>query len=212
MNMNSGYKFLIISGLLLALGTTGFALAGYLEQPGAWERQWFGWINHPQGWSLVDSFAILFRTPGTWLPIYALLLLWVFRSKVERPFNLILVLVVSVALSDQISSSLIKPLVQRDRPCRHPLTAAECQIRVTCGSGYGFVSSHAANHFALAWALGWALRARWGKAGLWIGSVWAGLVCIAQIRVGVHFPGDVLVGALIGLFCASVALLLRREG
>ena len=82
---------------------------------------------------------------------------------------------------------------------------------MTCGSGYGFASSHAANHFALAWALGWALRSRWGKAGLWIGSLWAGLVCIAQIRVGVHFPGDVLVGALIGLFCASVALLFRRE-
>ena len=209
--MNTYHKFLTVSGLALGLFMTGSFFSGAMVSPPAWERHWFGLVNHPQGFALLDSLALLFRTPGAWLPLYVFLLIWIFRSKIERPFNLLLILVVSVALSDQLSSSLIKPLVQRDRPCRHPLTASECQIRVTCGSGFGFVSSHAANHFALAWTLGLALRSRWGRAGLWIGSVWASLICLAQIRVGVHFPGDVLGGALVGLFCASVALLFRRE-
>lgn len=203
-------KSLIFSGLVLFGLLLVFDVSGYLVQPPAWEVQVFTYLNQMHLLPWVDSLAIVFRNPLTWVPVYLLLLVLIFRSSVPRKLNLVVVLVLSVVLSDQASSGLIKPLVRRDRPCRHASTAELCRTRVHCGSGFGFVSSHAANHFALAWALGLGLPTRWRKRVLVPALVWAGLIAMAQIRVGVHFPGDILVGAVLGIFCASLALLFRR--
>jgi undecaprenyl-diphosphatase len=204
-------KSLIYSGLALAVLLLIFYTAGYLLHPPVWEIRGFLYLNQMPWPTWVDRWAILMRNPLTWVPLYLLLLIVLFRSSVPRRLNLVGVLLLSVVLSDQASASIIKPLVGRDRPCRHAATAELCQTRVHCGSGFGFVSSHAANHFALAWALGLGLPARWRKMVIVPGLLWAGLIALAQVRVGVHFPGDILVGAVLGLFCASFALLFRKE-
>ncbi|MBK8556199.1 MAG: phosphatase PAP2 family protein [Lewinellaceae bacterium] len=69
--------------------------------------------------------------------------------------------------------------------------------RVSCGGGYSFTSSHAANHFAVAVFLAAVFGglSRWLRPGL---LLWAAVISFAQVYVGVHYPGDVLAGALLG--------------
>ncbi|MFZ1790805.1 MAG: phosphatase PAP2 family protein, partial [Saprospiraceae bacterium] len=99
--------------------------------------------------------------------------------------------------SDMVSSQLIKKTVKRLRPCRTELPLQVTQ-RAYCGSGYSFTSSHATNHFAI--AIFWFLVI--GKDWKYIKVpilLWAVIVCIAQVYVGVHFPSDVFVGSIIGM-------------
>lgn len=106
-------------------------------------------------------------------------------------------------MSDYISASLIKPIFIRLRPCNNPYIKDIVHLIVPCGSGYSFPSSHAANHFALGVfaAITFNKIAKW----VWIaGLLWAFSVAYAQVYVGVHFPGDVLAGAALGIIIALV--------
>ena len=91
----------------------------------------------------------------------------------------------------------MKPYFHRVRPCNNPYIAGIIHLLVPCGSGLSFPSSHASNHFALgvfsAMTLG--RRARW----VWTaGIAWAVVVSFSQVYVGVHYPLDVTVGAIVG--------------
>lgn len=113
-----------------------------------------------------------------------------------------LLLIPTIAFSDQLNSSFLKHLVDRPRPC-HVL--ADVHLLVTCGSGYSFPSSHAVNNFAGALVLSYFLP-RW----TWAFFAYAGLVAFSRIYVGVHYPSDVVAGAIVGLICASLVILLFR--
>ena len=67
-----------------------------------------------------------------------------------------------------------------------------------CGGMYGFVSSHAANTFGLAAFTAPLVRRRWYT---WLIFIWAAIVSYSRIYLGVHYPGDVAGGALVGLAC-----------
>ena len=117
-------------------------------------------------------------------------------------------IIILVAFSDQFSSSLIKRLVERPRPC-HTIdgrTVVEhVRLLVDCGSGYSFPSSHAVNNFAVGTLLSYHYR-RW----TWLFMSVAALVGFSRVYVGVHFPSDIVGGALIGAFCAWCVLLVHR--
>ena len=112
----------------------------------------------------------------------------------------ILCVVVLVA-SDQLSSFVIKPLVDRPRPCHEagggPVLHG-IRLLVHCGSGKSFPSSHAVNNFAMAMLFSFYYR-KWA----WAFFAWAALVALSRVAVGVHYPSDIAGGALIG---AGVAL------
>lgn len=103
----------------------------------------------------------------------------------------------SIFGSDTISSKLIKYEVKRLRPCQEVKLEPAAITRVDCGSGFSFTSSHAANHFCLA-AFIVALFGFHMKAWKYLWWVWAGLISLAQVYVGVHYPLDVIAGALLG--------------
>jgi undecaprenyl-diphosphatase len=131
-----------------------------------------------------------------WAPLY-LFVIWLFwrnyRGKVWIP---ILIAVLGLLLSDQISV-LIKNFVQRPRPSRDPtLTGLVHIVNNYRGGIYGFVSSHAANTFAFAALSASILKNKWYYTFIFI---WAVVVSYSRIYLGVHFPGDVLCGALLGL-------------
>jgi undecaprenyl-diphosphatase len=112
----------------------------------------------------------------------------------------ILCVVVLVA-SDQLSSFVIKPLVDRARPCHEAGGVPVLQgihLLVHCGSGKSFPSSHAVNNFAMAMLFSYYYR-KWA----WAFFAWAALIAVSRVAVGVHYPSDVAGGALIG---AGVAL------
>ena len=108
-------------------------------------------------------------------------------------------------LADQLSSSVIKTLVARVRPCHEVGGVPVVQgihMLVTCGPGLSFPSSHAVNNFAVATLFSSYYR-RWRPAFY----AWASLVALSRPAVGVHYPSDILGGALIGV-CVALAVVL----
>jgi len=133
-----------------------------------------------------------------WVPLYVVLVFYWVRKYKMQGFYWVLILAALVGLSDLISAHFIKIYVHRLRPCQnlhwlHPIIS-----RIPCGTGFSFVSSHASNHFTIAafTAIGFRKRLSWLEPCLYL---WAGLISYAQVYVGVHYPLDVLSGALLGL-------------
>ncbi|TNE69651.1 MAG: phosphatase PAP2 family protein [Bacteroidetes bacterium] len=172
----------------------------------------FRWINDYSSNALFDLMLPFWREKLVWAPLYLFLVVFIVRNIPWRKAVLFLLgLLLVVGLSDFTSSTLIKKNVQRLRPCNDPVVREVVVLRVPCGSGYSFTSSHATNHFAVAVYLSLLL----GSLSPWIRPVlllWAAGVAYAQVYVGVHYPGDVAAGALLGVLIGwGVAWLFRRR-
>lgn len=137
--------------------------------------------------------------------IVILAILWLLLlTKGGRPGRIAaLLLIPTIALSDQLNSSFLKFIIDRPRPC-HEL--ANVHLLVGCGSGYSFPSSHAVNNFAAALVLSYFLP-RW----TWAFFSYASVIAFSRIYVGVHYPSDVLAGAFVGLIIGSVVIVAFRQ-
>jgi undecaprenyl-diphosphatase len=132
------------------------------------------------------------------LILVALILLWMLVRGKRHVRIAAILLIITIAVSDQLSSSVIKYLLERPRPC-HALQ--NVRLLVSCGSGFSFPSSHAVNNFAAALILAFFFpNAKWWFFGF------AATVAFSRVYVGVHYPSDVVGGAVIGLFCAGCVL------
>ncbi len=106
-------------------------------------------------------------------------------------------LIMTVIIADLFSSSLMKSLIWRFRPCRDPDLADQVRVLVNyCPQSSSFTSSHACNHFAAAWFIFITLNQT--GSWRWLLFVWAFIISYAQVYVGVHFPLDILGGAILG--------------
>lgn len=170
------------------------------------DYQIFEWIN--SGWSnpFFDVFMRWMRNEWIWFPLYSFIISFFIYNYGRNAYWLILFCFLTFGTSDSVSSQLIKKSVKRERPCRNE-AIDKAVVRIRCGSGYSFTSSHATNHFAIAVFLSMTIGAvfKWIRIPL---ILWAAVIGLAQIYVGVHFPLDVMVGssigALIGLFWAFI--------
>lgn len=165
---------------------------------GQWRAEWLDWIMP------------YWRKKEFWIPAYAILaVLLIYRYR-WKGFYFLLIIGATIGVADQLSSSVIKPSVQRLRPCREPALSPAAINLVHCGGGYSFPSSHATNHFALAVLLFLSWGRRWGR-WRWLLLFWAATIAYGQVYVGVHYPIDVLVGTLLGcLIGSSMALVYQR--
>jgi len=154
-------------------------------------------INQDMGNSFFDWFMPILRNPYTWAPLYLFILIFSIKSYKKRGIIMMVFLFMTFGASDFISASLVKPVVKRVRPCNELTLQGNMNNRIRCGSGYSFPSSHASNHFAMAMFLIMVYRSRW-KHVVWLALLWAFAISFAQIYVGVHYPFDVLCGALLG--------------
>ena len=109
----------------------------------------------------------------------------------------------TVGLADIMSSKVLKKNVERLRPCQNTEVRAEARLLVGCGHSYSFTSSHAANHFALATFLALTLGRAYRRMRLPL-LLWAASIAYGQVYVGVHYPLDVLFGALTGILIAYI--------
>jgi undecaprenyl-diphosphatase len=148
---------------------------------------------------------LFLREPLVWVPLYVFLLCWVLWRHRKHALKFILLSAATVAFTDFVSASIIKPLVKRPRPCHAPDLQPVMRNIIDCGGLYGFPSSHASNHFGMAAFWFGAVYCLTGKKWHWLWA-WAALVCIAQVYVGKHYPFDVLCGGIFGFACGSASL------
>ena len=152
--------------------------------------------------SFFDSFMSVFSEKLTWVPFYIAILYAAIRRWKMKSIWIILALVLCIVLADQTASGLLKDWVQRPRPSREPVLDGLVHLVNGRKAGlYGFASSHAANSFAFAVLS--ALVFRHQLYGYTV-FAWAILTSYSRIYLGVHYPGDVLAGIIIGLISALI--------
>ncbi|KAB2926388.1 MAG: phosphatase PAP2 family protein [Bacteroidetes bacterium] len=119
----------------------------------------------------------------------------------------VLLLVIGAVIGDQLSSSVLKPIFGRIRPCR---ALEGVRMLVDCGSGLSFPSSHAVNNFTGAAIISFFYRR---QTPYWM--AFASLMALSRPYVGVHYPSDILggavTGAVIGLSLSSAARLIAQR-
>ena len=126
-------------------------------------------------------------------------LIWILLHQ-NRPHALLVIamLALTFVIADQVSSGLIKHLVERLRPTHDPaLGNAIHIINGYRGGMYGFVSSHAANSFAAVTFISLLLRTKAVTIGM---TLWALMQCYSRLYLGVHYPGDIMGGIVVGVF------------
>lgn len=147
------------------------------------------------------------REAMTWIPLYLLFVILAVRKYKIQGLYIILATVLVVVLTDRFSAGFMKPFFERLRPCHEPNLSDYIRGLIDCGGQYGFISSHATNHFGLAVMLTWFFKkVSQLSCTSWVFYVWAGVICFAQIYVGKHYFGDVLVGALCGVLIGTFVL------
>ena len=147
----------------------------------------------------LDPVMTFISSEKGWIPFYAVLLFLVFYKYRWKGLWVLLGVIVVITLSDQISAHVFKPIFHRLRPCYDPLIEDLVHLpKGKPGGHYGFISSHAANTFALASFIYMTMRKHYSKIG-WLMFIWATLVAYSRIYMGVHFPGDVICGAAVGM-------------
>ena len=164
----------------------------------------------------VNGFHGMFQDTLWWLVsakwsslLILLALIWVLLHQNRRHALLVVaMLVLAFVMADQISSGLIKGLVERLRPTHDP--SLESSVHVVNGyrgGMYGFVSSHAANAFAASTLISLIVRRRLVVISLFI---WSLLQCYSRVYLGVHYPGDILGGMIVGLLSGWLVWQLMR--
>ncbi len=165
-----------------------------------WDTELFKWINQHHS-DLLDPVMVFLSNKYVWIPFYLLLIGHLIKKFKKNAWKGILYLLASIAISDQICSSILKPWTQRLRPCHESAFQTWIHLADGCGGQFGFCSSHAANSFAL--AIGFYVLTK-NKPWLYAMISWAALISYSRVYLGAHYPIDVLVGAGIGTAVAVI--------
>ena len=175
------------------------------------DKQLFLFLNGLH-YTWLDGFMWQVSTKTLWIPFYALLIFFMIWKRKKYWWITILSIALMIVLSDQ-GADLVKNTTKRHRPTHnvtienkvHVLTAPDG--RVYRGGEYGFVSSHASNAFAVAFFVSLFFARRWLTILMF---VWAVVVCYSRIYLGVHYPLDILGGAIVGSVAGILIFYLER--
>lgn len=167
------------------------------------DRELFLFLNSFHTPALDQAMMAISKTM-TWAPLYVLLLFFVFKNYGVRSWMVLIAIALTVLIADQVTSSLMKPWFERLRPSHEP--ALQNLVHIVDGyrgGQYGFASSHAANTFGVAMLFVLMFRNSWRWISLLF--IWAVIVSFSRIYLGVHYPGDVVTGWIVGALAAWIS-------
>ena len=144
-----------------------------------------------------DGFMWAYTGMLIWSPLFLVVLYVIIRNnKLQEALLIILMIGLVIFLTDRISSGFFKPFFHRFRPTHDPEIMSLVDIvNGYRGGMYGFVSSHAANSFGIVTFLALLFKRKEFTISI---IAWALLNCYTRIYLGVHFPGDILCGIIVG--------------
>ena len=152
------------------------------------------------GSSTFDPFWILVSEKWFWIPLYVIFLYFLYKNFNKKSlFYILLFVALGITASDQIAN-IFKFGFERLRPCHDP--SLEGLLReVKCGGKFGFYSAHSSNSFFVATYITILLGKKIKQLPYFL-FVWAAIVAYSRVYLGMHFPGDIIVGAIMGILLA----------
>ena len=141
---------------------------------------------------------VMFAISGRfiWIPLYLAIMIYLGITYKRKFLVILLFIILGITIADQTSVNLFKNVIQRLRPCHEPaLQGLIHLVNGDCGGKYGFISSHATNSFFVAQFSLLFIRKRWFTIFI---ILWAAVIGYSRIYLGVHYPGDVICGAIVG--------------
>ncbi len=172
------------------------------------DQQLFLYLNgiHSPAW---DTIMFYISDKFIWVPFYLLLVGFIIYKFKKKAVVTIVFAILLITLIDQLAVHLFKEVFERLRPCHNPeISHLVHLVKDHCGGKYGFVSNHAANTFGLAMFTTFLFRnARY----TFFIFLWASIVSYSRIYLGVHYPGDVLGGAVFGILLGYLIFYLYRQ-
>ena len=201
-NVTNGVQNTLKSTLGL---TNYFCSMFFLQTTASWfshiaplDRKVFYAINVSGSNRFFDTLMPFVREANLWVPLYLFLLVFALLNFGKRGSLWFIFFACTAGVCDIIASHLIKESIFRLRPCQDPdLADTMNSLAHYCPSSSSFVSAHATTHFGLAFFVVLTLKP-YTTPWIRLFFVWAALISYAQVYVGVHYPFDVLCGAVIG--------------
>ncbi len=184
----------------------------FWQQLIGWDQRLFQKINGDWTNSFFDALMPFMRNSFGWAPLYLFVMVFVVTNFRIKGLWWAVFFLSTVALTDMTGTYVFKHNVERLRPCNDPFLLDHVRLLLKqCAGGYSFISNHAANHFGMAVFFFITFR-HILKKWVWVGLIWAPLIGYAQVYVGVHYPLDVLAGALLGLiFGTATGILFNKR-
>ena len=199
---------------MFLLDTAISSSSQFWEHLKLWDQWLFIKINSAWTNDFLNSVMPWWRDSNTWIPLYLFLALFAIMNFGWKVWPWIVFFIVTVSLTDQLSANLIKNFVQRPRPCNDEDFMINVHALLGgCSPTFSFPSSHATTHFGMAWFLYMTMK-QYFKKWSYLFFIWAATIAYGQVYVGIHYPLDVLGGAIIGSFIGimTASIFNRRVG
>ena len=156
-----------------------------------------------------DKIMLFISGKIEWVPLYLFLIFWIFYRFRKKGWLFLALTLLVFALTDLGSVHLFKNVFERLRPSRNPeLEGLVHLVNGYRGGMYGFISSHAANTFGLAVFISLLFREKWLVISI---LIWATVASYSRIYLGVHYPLDIICGALWGVLMAAGVFLCYKK-